>query len=132
MEKFSVELAAEYDDADSTSQIAVRCLTPMFVATKMSRIRPTDTVDTSWAYAPSPRSYARHSLRALECHCACGRTAQRRSDSGRSDRNDRPGWLDLAVSAVFDSPWSPLSAGWSGVTTTGYPSHTILVTYTIL
>ncbi|XP_027836471.2 uncharacterized protein LOC114119178 [Aphis gossypii] len=131
MEKFSVELAAEYgeaeySEADSTSQIAVRCLTPMFVATKMSQMRPTDTTDTSWTYAPSARSYARHSLRALECHCACGRTAQRRRDSGRSDRNDRPGWLDLVVSAVVDSPSSPLSAGRSGVTTAGYPSHTIL------
>ncbi|KAE9527852.1 hypothetical protein AGLY_012676 [Aphis glycines] len=126
MEKFSVELAAEYDEADSTSQIAVRCLTPMFVATKMSRMRPTDTSDTSWTYAPSARSYARHSLRALECHCACSRTTQRRRDSGRSDRNDRPSWLDLTVSAVFDSPSSPLSAGRSGVTTAGYPSHTIL------
>ncbi|XP_026821487.1 very-long-chain 3-oxoacyl-CoA reductase-like [Rhopalosiphum maidis] len=129
VEKFSVELAAEYDVADSKQQIGVRCLTPGFVATKMSRIRSTTTDDTSWMYAPSPQSYASHSLRALDCHCACGWTVQRRPRAW-TDRNGGkagPGLLERTVSAVFDSPSSPMSAGRSGVTTTGYPSHTLML-----
>jgi len=132
IEKFSVELAAEYDEERSKNQIAIRCLTPGFVATKMSKIRPTSTGDTGWTYAPAPRSYANHSLRSLDCHCFCGLKAR---EQARADRNseygkvDEPRWLARVVSAVFDSPSSPLSAGRSGITTTGYPSHTVMVTY---
>lgn len=134
VEKLSVELATEYDEEDSTHQIAVRCLTPGFVATKMSQIRPTSTGDTGWTYAPVPRSYASHSLRALACHCACGRAVRRgsswtdRSSEAEAGEAEEPaGWLAAVISAVFDSPSSPLSAGRSGVTTTGYPSHTLML-----
>lgn len=130
MEKFSVELATEYDNAEFPAhQIAVRCLTPGFVATKMSRIRATSKSDTGWTYAPVPRSYASHSLRALDCHCACGRAVPRPEWTDRNKNGGKgSGWLAKVVSVVFDSPSSPLSAGCSGVTTTGYPSHTLMVT----
>lgn len=125
-----MELANEYDNAEFPAhQIAVRCLTPGFVATKMSRIRATSKSDTGWTYAPVSRSYASHSLRALDCHCACGRTVLRPEWTDRNNKGrEGPGWLARVVSAVFDSPSSPLSAGCTGVTTTGYPSHTLMVT----
>ncbi|XP_001947749.1 very-long-chain 3-oxoacyl-CoA reductase-B [Acyrthosiphon pisum] len=132
IEKFSVELAAEYDEESAKNQIAVRCLTPGFVATKMSRIRPTSTGDTGWTYTPVPRSYANHSLRSLDCHCFCGLKMRERAQTdrnveGEDGKTDEPGWLARMVSVVFDSPSSPLSAGRSGVTTTGYPSHTFML-----
>lgn len=129
-----MELAAEFDEGSMKHQIAVRCLTPGFVATKMSHMRPTSTDDTGWTYAPAPRSYANHSLRALDCHCFCGlkvrgRARTERNGEGEGGKVDEPGLLGRVVSAVFDSPSSPLSDGRSGVTTTGYPSHTLMVTY---
>lgn len=141
MEKFSTELAAEYDvdkevaTASSNDKeksrvappprIAVRCLAPGFVATKMSRIR-----SKGWL-VPQPERYVRSSLRALECRCGCNPWTGKR---GASHRTAATGWLTNVVSTVLDSPASPFSsvtcsaiAGDDNTIVTGYLLHTIMV-----
>ncbi|VVC26033.1 Hypothetical protein CINCED_3A010368 [Cinara cedri] len=141
LEKFSVELAAEYDALNGQptycSPVAVRCLTPGVVATKMTRMRPSGD-EGPLTFLPGPRAYARHSLRSLGCHCAC--RLIRRDERTRDDREtgtagargsprdcDREGVLAGVLSAVFDSPSSPFSVGCAGVTTTGYLPHTLMM-----
>ncbi|XP_025422546.1 very-long-chain 3-oxoacyl-CoA reductase-like [Sipha flava] len=132
VEKFSIELAAEYDGgADGkhgtarSPRIAVRCLAPGYVATKMSGIRPGTTGNVGWTPVPGPATYARHSLRSLGCHCGCGRIARR--GHGIGHRRDETGWLANAAAAVLDSPSSPFSIGRPGIGTTGYTAHTLTV-----
>lgn len=132
MEKFSNDLAAEYDSGahvnhgmEQTPRIAVRCLLPGFVSTKMSRMRPS-------MYVPGATAYVRHSLLSLGCHCGCrvarGWPERRRSD-GTGQHGDGVGWLASASAAVFDSPSSPFSVGCPGVGTTGYTLHTVMVSH---
>lgn len=139
--KFSIELAAEYsEELHRQPGIAVRCLTPGFVATKLSRIRPRIKNDTGWTYVPGPRSYARYSLRSLGCHCACRKfrglhrnrkpeTGIGHKSGGSTGKEAGDGWLAGVISAVFASPSSPFSVGQTGIVTTGYPSHTLMVIY---
>lgn len=130
MEKFSVELAAEYDSTDtvlstkytrnnciySCPRIAVRCLTPGFVATKMSKLR------SSGSMIPEPKQYVQSSLNALECRCGC--------NIWRAN-STQLGWLADVVSSTFNSfasPWSSVgNAAGDDTTLTGYVPHTLMV-----
>lgn len=137
--KFSTELAAEYArrrgaDDDSTlpalpKPVAVRCLTTGFVATKMSRLRSM-TVGLNWI--PSSTVYASRSLQSLACHCGCrllrNKQTARGGGTGKTTTRDGPmAWLTGAMCAVVDSPTSPFSVGITGIVTTGYAAHTIMV-----
>lgn len=130
LNKLSAGLQAEYDinvkKNQHTPQIAVRCLIPGFVSTKMSRTRV-------GPFVPSASSYARNSLRSLGCHCGCRMTRRLRRNNDKTrntgSKDEGAGWLAGAVTALFDSPSSPFSLGQPGVTTTGYLSHTVMVTY---
>lgn len=143
MNKFSADLQVEYSenndrDAQGWSPIAVRCLTPGLIATKMTRVRPTGSSESGLTFVPSAATYVRHSLRSLGCHCGC-RPARRLNRSGGSGGSgvvgaskdsigSTEGWLASVTSAVFVSPFSPFTPGPDG-TTPGYLSHTIVVTY---
>lgn len=105
----------------------------------MSRMKPSSDMG-GMTMLPGPRTYARHSLRSLECHCACRlvRRKERRDRANGTARSegslissdyDRAGLLANVLSTVFDSPSSPFSTGHTGVTTTGYLPHTIMVKY---
>jgi len=140
-----MELAAEYADQRVGGRTAaagrrwrpppridVRCLNTGFVATKMSRMRSA-TVGLTWI--PGPGLYARHSLRSLACHCGCRMRRDReraRESGGRAAGGEGGGlaeWLAGAASAVLDAPSSPFSVGRSEITTTGFVTHTFMVTY---
>lgn len=101
--------------------IAIRCLTTGFVATKISRLR---AGSSEWSFVPRPNVYARRSLRSLGCYCGC-RLARRPTDW--TDKGDGQGWVESAVSVLFDSPSSPCSPGTYGITTSGYLPHTLMV-----
>lgn len=126
VEKFSIDLATEYNDGKNGNPplISVRCLTTGFVATKMSRFR----AGGEWSFVPRPRAYACHSLRSLGCHCGCRLVWQLdRKPTHWNKKGDSMGWLARVVSTVLDSPSSPFTTGTSGITTSGYLPHTLMV-----